>query len=272
MPDPSLKPLLDRLKGSPQPITPAAYLRRRTPRPAQVVVMFGDSLTEGILSANFVVPLQKQFGPLGYEFINAGVSADLAYNLLRRSPEVIACCPDRIVLLVGANDAQASHSTLMGEQFMRMKDLPRRPDEEWFCQNLRAMLEGLKSSLPVCRIALLSLGLYGEDLSSPANSTMARFSEHICQIAAEGGVDYLPLHEHFSAHLQDLPRLRALHFDDGHMLRMLYTAMLRRALLRQSFDRIAAAHRFHLLSDGLHFNERAAGLVVDLVGAWIRNG
>jgi lysophospholipase L1-like esterase len=268
----SIRPVLEFLKGKPQPVTPYEFLRTDLPRPHHVVVMLGDSLTEGIVSANFVLPLEAALRPQGCQFINAGVSADLAYNLLQRSGEVIACCPDRVVILVGANDAQASASLVMGKMLMGMKNLPRLPDEAWFCENLRALVSCLSASLPECKVALMSLGTYGEDLSSPANRSMERFSARICEIAAEQRLDYLPLHERFTADLQGRSNLRALAFDDGQMMGMLTSGMiLRRYLLRQSFDRIGAANRFHLLSDGLHFTERAANIVVELVKGWIRS-
>jgi acyl-CoA thioesterase I len=265
-----VKSFLDRLKGKPKPITPGEYLRRGLPRPQQVVVMLGDSLTEGLLSANFVVPLQEELRVEGYHFINAGVSADLVYNLLQRTGEVIACRPDGIVILAGANDAQASASRRMGEMFVKMKQLPQLPSEAWFCENLHALASCLKTALPGCRIALMSLGTYGEDLTSPANLEMARFSQRICDIAAAEGLDYLPLHERFSTYLSGKPYLRRLDFDDGRMMRMMYrAAVLQRSILRQSFDQVGASNRFHLLSDGLHFNERGARMVVELVRRWL---
>jgi len=139
-------------------------------------------------------------------------------------------------------------------------------------ENLRSLVTCLKTSLPQCRIALLSLGTYGEDLSSPANRCMTLFSGMICELAAEMQVDFLPLHEHFITYLHGKSNLRALDFDDGQMMSMMYRGiLLRRFLLRQSFDRIGAANGFYLLSDGLHFNDYTAQIVVELVASWLES-
>ncbi|HTZ90620.1 MAG TPA: hypothetical protein VMA71_09770 [Alloacidobacterium sp.] len=42
-----------------------------------------------------------------FRFHNFGVGGDLAYNALRRLPGLIACCPDKVVVWIGSNDALA---------------------------------------------------------------------------------------------------------------------------------------------------------------------
>ena len=58
-----------------RPVAPSIYLRRRRPSGARrVVVCAGDSLTHGLISANYVTLLQDALGDRGTVFVNAGVS------------------------------------------------------------------------------------------------------------------------------------------------------------------------------------------------------
>ena len=46
-------------------------------------------------------------------------------------------------------------------------------------------------------------------------------------------------------------------------------ALVRRLVLRQSWDEISRAHGLALLTDHLHLNDRAAAVVADLVADWL---
>jgi len=63
----------------------------------KVVVCIGDSLTHGRVSYNYIDMLTEKLNPEGYEFVNAGINGELAYNVLKRIDEVIKCKPDYIV-------------------------------------------------------------------------------------------------------------------------------------------------------------------------------
>ncbi len=89
----------------------AAFLRAgRRPLTTQLVVCAGDSLTRGRSSANWVEILPRRFAPGGYEFANAGIDGDLAWNVLARIGDVVRCEPDIVTLLVGSNDVIAPSS------------------------------------------------------------------------------------------------------------------------------------------------------------------
>jgi hypothetical protein len=77
-----------------------AFLRRLLPLPRkivaqhskpgeQLVVLFGDSITEGLTSYNYVDVLAQRMERDGYRFMNAGIGGDTAYNLLHRLRPVV---------------------------------------------------------------------------------------------------------------------------------------------------------------------------------------
>ncbi|MGY4857374.1 SGNH/GDSL hydrolase family protein [Cryobacterium sp. AP23] len=76
-----------------------------------VVVCAGDSITHGFMSASCLSLLQDRLGADGYEFVNAGINSDLAWNLLQRLDAIIACQLEVVTILIGTNDVAAHIST-----------------------------------------------------------------------------------------------------------------------------------------------------------------
>ena len=73
-----------------------------------------------------------------------GSAGDLAYSALQRVPKVVATHPDKVVILLGANDVL----TLVFRNVRRvvgglMKLLPTDPSPEWFQENLQTIVSRL---------------------------------------------------------------------------------------------------------------------------------
>ena len=47
------------------------------------------------------------------------------------------------------------------------------------------------------------------------------------------------------------------------------SALVRRLVLRRSWDQVSHAHGLALLTDHLHLNDRAAAVVAELIGDWL---
>ena len=71
-----------------------------------VVVCCGDSITHGHIGYDWVSALRKQDNSKVY--INAGINADLTWNLNQRIDDIIKHNPDYITILIGTNDAIGS--------------------------------------------------------------------------------------------------------------------------------------------------------------------
>ncbi|MHA3963491.1 MAG: SGNH/GDSL hydrolase family protein [Candidatus Thorarchaeota archaeon SMTZ1-45] len=173
--------------------TPSTYLRAHPQKDVRksVVVFLGDSITHGRVGVNYVDMVQERFESESFEFINAGINSELAWNNLQRVEEVIQCDPDVVTVLIGTDDVNATMSSdAMKSYVMRMK-LPRDPDSSWYEDCLQSLVKRLRTETNA-RIALLSIPPIGEDFSHPAFIRSSEYSSIIQHIAEEMNVAYLP--------------------------------------------------------------------------------
>jgi lysophospholipase L1-like esterase len=241
----------------------------------QVVACLGSSSTAGQGQAfGWIDELARRPENARFTFRNLGVGGDFAYDALQRVPAVIEAHPDKIVVLIGANDVLA----MVFPNVMRvlggfMKRLPRAPSVEWFRENLNAIVTRLQAETRAS-IALASLGPIGEAPSSvdPSqrrlNELIAEFSGIIKQTANASGAAYIPFHERLSEQIaatpgQALTRFRFL---------PIYRDTFRFFVLRRSSDQIAAANgwRFHV--DGVHLNRRGGMILAELIQEFLDAG
>jgi acyl-CoA thioesterase I len=238
----------------------AVAAKGRRPGTSTLVVCVGDSLTAGQLSADWVGLLANRLGPAGYEFVNAGVNSQLAWNVLQRLDEVIACDPDVVTLLVGSNDVLATLSPAHEARHRRYQRLPRRPTLEWYLDNVDRILDRVEAETRA-RLVVLELPPIGEDLDSEPNRRVERYNTALRERCERRDVPCLPLHQRLADMLPAGHRAPAGAGATGPMV----TAAARRLLLRQDWDTISAAQGLRLLTDHVHLNPTAAAVVADLV-------
>ena len=112
----------------------------------KTVVCIGASITHGQVSYNYVNILSDRFGHDDYQFVNAGINGNLAYNVVRRLGKIIECDPDYVTLLIGTNDANASLSEKNSARYMRDMALPDKPNAEFFRTNVKELISQLKKT------------------------------------------------------------------------------------------------------------------------------
>ena len=248
------------LDGLVRPISPAAFVGAgRPPETRWVVVCAGDSITHGLVSANYVTRLQDRLGPNGYQFVNAGATGDLAWNLAQRVGAITRCTPDIVTILIGTNDAAAQIGRSWRDSYVTGQHLPRLPTVDWYFENLIGIVRQLRTESAT--VLLLTIPPLGEDLSSRYNAIVQQVNQRIRDVGRSEGVPVLPLHERLVA---ALPRGRTPAAFDGTK-RLIYRAIAARFLLRRSWDAIAANHGRALLTDDLHLGDTAAGIVADVI-------
>jgi acetyl esterase/lipase len=252
-----LNALADRLT---KPIDPRRYRRTSRAGDGPVVVCAGDSITHGVMSANYVAMLDERLRPAGYRVVNAGVSGDLAYNLEERLDDIVACDPDVVTILVGTNDVAAHIDESWRDGYMKQKRLPQYPTVDWYGEMLEQIVRRLRSETHA-RLAILDLPPLGEDLDSSHNERVGRFNERIRQVARATNAPVLPLHDRLVAALPSGHRPPP--FDGSK--RLMGTALVQRLVLRRTYDRIADGHGLTLLIDNVHLDDRAASIVTDLI-------
>lgn len=233
-----------------------------------IVACLGSSSTAGQGQAfGWIDELERRPQNRRFDFRNLGVGGDLAYNALQRVPAVIACHPDKVVVLIGANDALTmvfanARRVLAGW----MKRLPQEPSVEWFRESIEAIVDRLKRET-TARIGLSSLGPIGEDPDSSnlvqrtLNERVAEISGIIKETATSNQLAYIPFFETFRDQIVAAPGKALTEFR----FLPIYFDTFRFYVLRRSGDEIAQANgwRFHV--DGVHLNRRGGMILANLV-------
>ncbi len=244
---------------------PSNYLEYPERQAGLLVVCAGDSNTQGRAAASYVDLLQRRRGQ--HLFLNAGVNGELTWNLRQRLGEIAACRPDAVTVLIGTNDATASLSDKLAQRAQRRHGVPYAPTLARFREELDELCRQLQEETDA-RIALLSPPPIGEDPDSPAWARARDFAVVVREVALQRGVTYLPLHERLCDVLaaegrgRNFVGLQAMHMH-------IAAASAQRYLLGRGWDDIAARSRQRLLCDPLHINDRAAGVVADLVQGFL---
>jgi acyl-CoA thioesterase-1 len=236
-----------------------ALVRARRPpanRPARfrgrgAVVCLGASTMQGNVSFNVVDELARRLPDRA--FVNAGINGETSAQVLARVPEVVACRPTDVIVMVGANDLFAIRGSRMAGG--------RRTTFDEYRTNLTAIVRGLRPA----RVALLSIQPLGERLDSPENVDMDRLNAVVRSVAEAEGVAYLP----FNERMKDLVRGGDRAFADSP-LRVLSAIVLRLGL-GVSLDHIGRLNGFRAHTEGLHLAGPAGLLAADLAEEFLRN-
>jgi lysophospholipase L1-like esterase len=256
------------MTSAPQPACScgiAAFLRTgRRPQAKRLVVCAGDSLTRGQSSANWVDILQRRYAIDGYQFVNAGIDGDPAWNVLQRIGDVVRCQPDAVTLQVGGNDVAAASGTWQEKMYWRTQHLPQAPTLGWYAECVDEILTRVRSQTSA-RIAVLDIPMIGEDLTSDMNRRVDSYNQTLRRVAAAHAAHYLPLHDRLASLLPSPHHPPPYRGRFGPMIR----ASLSHNILHRSWDRISASNGLVVLVDQVHLNNRAAMLTADLVADFI---
>jgi lysophospholipase L1-like esterase len=235
------------------------------------VACLGSSSTAGKGQAfDWIGELARRPQNRHVRFRNFGVGGDLAYNALQRVAAVAASRPAKIVVWVGANDALAMASPKLRRLFRFWKRLPRDPSPDWFRENIRGIIEGLRRQTRA-EIALCSLPPIGEDLSSSQpvqreiNRRVAECNTVITEAARALAATYLPLHEAIAAELSGATGKAFTSFA----LLPFYRDAFRVLVLGREPEAVAAANGWRLHTDGIHLNRRAGLIVAEIVQRYL---
>ena len=252
---------------SSDPVCPAPLVKAE----ATIVACLGSSSMAGKGQAfDWIGELERRPRNKRSCFLNFGVGGDLAYNTLQRLPAVLACHPDKVVVLVGGNDVLALVSRKVRRFFRIWKHLPCEPSPEWFRENFRAIAHSLKTESSAT-VGLCSLPPIGEDsasanpFQSELNRRIEEYSAIIREIALEQNAGYIAVHEAMLAQIMKSPG-RA--FTCFRFLPF-YRDAFRVLVLHKSPDEVARINGWRFHTDGVHLNNRGGMIVADLVEQFI---
>lgn len=245
---------------------PQRFIRESDRGHRRIVACVGASTVQGQMSFNFVEYLSRKLEPQNFAFINAGINGDLAYNVLQRMPEVIACRPDYVVIAVAGNDIMGSLDARSAERYLKMKRLPCPPSIDWYEENIRKIIEVIRQN-GILRIAVVSATILGEDVSSRANRAVESFNAVLEKIARETGVAFLNVYakqvEYLEAHRNGIgPEYKG---QVGPMLK----AFLLHGLFGCSLDKISRKNGFLLNTDYIHQNSISGMMIAEEIERYV---
>lgn len=231
---------------------------------AQTVILLGDSITRGQVSASYIGPLRRMVSQDAFRFINHGVNNDTTYNALRRIHHIEFIAPDYVLMMIGTNDMIASRSDASAAFYILNKGLPQRPTLEWSVDNARQLVRRLKSRTQA-KIGVMSIPMLGEDLSTAENETLREYNLALEEIASQEKVSFLPIYDRLAA---------ALEGSAGQPFRLstpLTAEFLARHLLTsEDFNTFSQRKGYHLLIDGVHLNHRGAEIIAREIASFLQ--
>ncbi|MGY5881862.1 MAG: GDSL-type esterase/lipase family protein [Candidatus Thorarchaeota archaeon] len=234
----------------------------------KAVVLVGDSITHGQIGENYVSLLKRRLDQSQFSLVNAGVNSHLAWNLLQRVDEIIACEPDYVTIMIGTNDAYAATSIEEADGFVKRMKLPQTPDNLWFRENLQELVTRLQNETSA-NIALISIPPIGEILNHPAFRISSEYVKSIQEVANVTGVAYLPLYEKMLLFLKEYSGEPTYPFEKEKV--GMFIACVKRYLLGREWNTIGQEAGFQLHIDFLHLNTTGAIIVADLIESFVKS-
>jgi lysophospholipase L1-like esterase len=234
----------------------------------ETVACLGSSTTAGKGTFNWIDELAKRPENSRFRFINFGVGGDLSFNVVTRLDPVLSLAPDRVIVLIGANDILASvFGNFRG--FSRVwKGLSEEPSATTFRHNLELITHRLQQQSRAT-IALSSLAPVGEALQSNdpvqsrLNELIADYSDVVAGVSRSTGTYYLPLYEHFQEQLERCAIAKP--FTRFSFAAFYRDYLFRELILRRSFDQISEQNGWGFHIDGIHLNTKGGLILTDVV-------
>ena len=238
------------------------YLNSNSESKQRVIACIGDSLTHGNIGVSWVDQLRNEFP--SDVFLNEGINGDVVWQVHQRLKPILKCNPDIVILMIGSNDAMASFNSKSGKRYKRNNNLPDIPSFQSYQKLLSELLNKL---IGVKKVFLCTLPPIGENKDSQINQHVNQFNDFLKQITQEKGVSLLPVSEHFWSDLalREFPFINDYNPNSIPLIRRIYGGIMHHYIFKQSWDKIARSKRQWLLFDQIHFGERAANIVFELV-------
>ena len=231
-----------------------------------VVVCCGDSITHGHIGYDWVGSLRKK--DKKKLFVNAGINADLTWNLNQRVRDIIKHNPDYVTILIGTNDAIGSQPVKQIQQYyIQTKGLPKKPSIEWFEEQIDELVSTLTKKTNA-RIALITLPFLGEQKDSEIIQVVKKHNRIIRNVSNKYGTTLLDFFKEFDSIIIDnnsipyttseLRRLRGLR------------AVILHYVFNWTWKDIGKKYNLKLLCDHIHLNEDGGQILENMVEEFLK--
>jgi len=230
-----------------------------------VVVFCGDSITHGHIGYDWVSALRKKDDSKIY--INAGINADLTWNLNERVDNIIKHNPDYITILIGTNDAIGSQNIKhIQDYYVSTKGLPRLPHIDWY----RSELERFITTVTVqtdAKIAISTLPWLGEQSNAKIITVVKDHNDIIRSLSKKYNLTLIDLFKNFEDSI-DSNNSVPYTTTEWRRLRGLRAVILH-YVFGWSWNRTGEKYRLKLLCDHIHLNEKSGAIFQNLMEDFI---
>ncbi|MCP4503400.1 MAG: hypothetical protein GY822_26000 [Deltaproteobacteria bacterium] len=230
------------------------------PDDKQVLVVVGDSITQGSIGARWATDVADSLGE-DWVVVNAGTNGQVVWEVAERTDQVIALDPEVIVVLIGTNDVMAEYDPEFGAQAVAERALPQLSNQGFYREQLTRLTTELRDETNA-RVALLSIPTIGEDSDAAVWSLSEDYAFIVRDVAGEAAVEYGPLFENMAAALAEMPQRETPPIKDW--LNLVGEGVFLHSF-GQSWDAIGEGRGFYLHTDHLHLDEDGGDLVTDIV-------
>ena len=222
-----------------------------------VVVCCGDSITHGHIGYDWVSSLRDKDDSKIY--INAGINADLTWNLNQRLDDIIKHNPDYITILIGTNDAIGSQPVkLIQDYFIQTKNLPQVPSIEWFEEQIEIFVKEVKENTSA-KIAITTLPWLGEQKDASVINVIKNHNKIIKRIAVQYDLFILDL---FSKFKEQIASNDSIPYTTSEFRRLRgLRAVILYYIFGWSWTKIGKKYKLKLLCDHIHLNEKGGDLM-----------
>jgi lysophospholipase L1-like esterase len=225
-----------------------------------VVVCCGDSITHGHIGYDWVSSLRDKDDSKIY--INAGINADLTWNLNQRLDDIIKHNPDYITILIGTNDAIGSQPVkLIQDYYIQTKNLPQVPSIEWFEEQIEIFVKEVKENTSA-KIAITTLPWLGEQKDASVINVIKNHNKIIKRIAVQYDLFILDL---FSKFKEQIASNDSIPYTNSELRRLRgLRAVILYYIFGWSWTKIGKKYKLKLLCDHIHLNEKGGDLMEQL--------
>ena len=241
-----------------------AYSTRTTLSDKPVMVLLGDSITEGNVGADWVAKLRLLHPTI--DFVNAGIHAQNTWQVGQRLDAVLALNPVAVLLLCGTNDTVGFFSPKLNE-ILFQRSIPHRLTREFLCATVESILKRIQSTCQAA--AIVTLPPLGEVPASRANTLISRHNEDICRIAARQHTTVLDLNGTLWSRVGAIDGRCAAREYTGVPPGAMLVAAIRHYVLGYSWDQVAASYGMRMLVDGIHLSDRSGHELLHLVHRFV---
>ena len=226
-----------------------------------VVVCCGDSITHGHIGYDWVGNLRRNDDSKIY--INAGINADLTWNLNQRIDDIIKHNPDYVTILIGTNDAIGSQPVkLIQDYYIQTKNLPQVPSIEWFEEQIEIFVKEVKTNTSA-KIAITTLPWLGEQEDTSIMNVIKSHNKIIKAIAVKYDLFILDL---FSKFKEQIGNNDSIPYTTSELRRLRgLRAVVLYYIFGWSWNKIGEKYRLKLLCDHIHLNEKGGFLMQTLI-------